>query len=227
MQFLLYPYIVILISTFGNFLFYSNQDNSIIYTINSKYSWHPTWNYLNQLNKKCSKTNINKSRCFEELMRKSRATQESINFAKLMKYNAYISEFREMGKIHIAYIKFPFSQSEKSAFYLVNGNNILINMDDKDFFPKRELEKDTLYIMLSEHYPKIEIYPDDRTSNYYYPAMEQIKDKGQRFIAKYVLRSGCNTCEKLGKISVGFDFDSSGNYISTKFLQFNEVMIKN
>ena len=158
----------------------------------------------------------NFSECFVAQMQKGGASPEAIAFTKLTDNTGYLRDFRDTGRVDVAYVNYPFRANENQGCLLVNGNPRVIDVDDTSDIPKDDLLKNARYAELAQKYPDITIFPGDRNGTDY-PAIEKLPDGGQRFIVTYRLLNGCHACERVGNVSFAFDFDRAGKLIGRKF----------
>jgi hypothetical protein len=157
-------------------------------------------------------------RCFISFMEKSGASPQAVAFAKFIDMRVFLRSFRETGPVDIAYVAHPFRANENYGYLLVNGDPTMIDVDNLNALPKKQLESDPRYMKLAAKYPDIAIWPGDRFSTEY-PTMERLPDGGQRFVVEYRLTDFCHACEVIGKATFGFDFDSKGKFLGIKALR--------
>ncbi len=157
-------------------------------------------------------------KCFISFMEKSGASPQAAAFARLLDRRGYLRGFRKAGPVDIAYVAYPFRANENYGYLLVNGDPTMIDVDNLNALPKKQLESDPKYMKLAAKFPDIAIWPGDRYSTEH-PIMERLPDGGQRFVVEYRLTDFCHACEVVGKARFGFDFDPKGKFLGIKALQ--------
>jgi len=191
--------------------------------IGSQAAWNPpggegTWR---EIHEKCwGKSDILDVSCIESMMRKMGASEEAIKFTKLMRSRqksnsdaVYMSEFREMGKVDLAQITAPvWNHPDTTEFILVNGVPEIVQLWDN--VKNMDITKDGIYPSLVKRFPKIEMW-----ITHEFVGMQQLQQKGQRFVFSFTLLNGCHACDLSGKAEIAFDFDSSGKFLGTKLVR--------
>jgi hypothetical protein len=172
----------------------------------------------NKLHEECGSLRGPVDRCFISFMERSGASPQAVAFANLVDKRGYLRGFRKAGPVDIAYAAYPFKANENYGYLLVNGDPTMIDVDNLNALPKKQLESDPTYLKLAAKFPKIAIWPGDRFSTEY-PIMERLPEGGQRFVVEYRLTDFCHACEVVGKAKFGFDFDSKGKFLGIKALQ--------
>ncbi|MBI4469644.1 MAG: hypothetical protein HY650_10025 [Acidobacteria bacterium] len=177
--------------------------------------WQPGMSMMQSIRDECSsKAGGDFGECFASAMRKSGASPQAVAFTRRIDNTGYMRDFRETGRVDVAYVNYPFRANENQGCLLVNGTPALIDVDDWEILKQVNLRLNPDYAKLADQYPDVAIFPGDRSGTGY-PQVEQLPDGGQRFIVSYRLLKGCHACEELGSLSVAFDFDRSGNLGST------------
>jgi len=186
-------------------------------------AWNPpggewTWR---EIHEKCQrKSGSHDVSCIESMMREMGASVEAIKFTKMMwsreKSNSdavYMSEFREMGRVDLAQITAPiWNDPDTTEFILVNGAPEIVQLWDS--VKNTDITKDGIYPSLVKRFPKIEMWIAHE-----FVGMQQLQQKGQRFVFSFTLLNGCHACELSGKAEIAFDFDSSGKFLGTKLVR--------
>jgi predicted secreted protein len=73
------------------------------------------------------------------------------------------------------------------------------------------LRKNGAYAALAAQYPNISVWPGDRFDTKL-PTVTATGWGTQVFMVPYVLRDGCHACAEIGTLTLGFAFDTQGNF---------------
>jgi len=119
-----------------------------------------------------------------------------------------------------------FAPTRTTGCLLVNGNPALINVDALDALPQSSMHRDPAYISLLAQYPKISIWPGDRSGKVDPVVVEILPDRTQRFIVHYRLRDGCHACAQIGQASFGFEFDRNGRFLQAEYFGIRAMDLK-
>ena len=171
---------------------------------------------------KCGKgqpTSLNS--CFLTEMRSSRASPQAVEFSRQLNEHTkgligFLHDFREAGQVDVGYVDYVFRANENLACYLLNGIPPLIDVDDTKILETNGLERNIQYAALKARYPKIAIWPSDRSTTTY-PIARELPTDGKRFVVSYWLQNGCHACERIGSVQFAFDFDKTGKFLGTQF----------
>jgi predicted secreted protein len=183
--------------------------------VDSKAVWNPPAEVLTTVRQKCGEadpTHIEK--CFLNEMKAAGASPEAMAFAKSLAGTmgvVYLRAFRRAERVDVAYIEYAFRANELEGVLLVNGNPSPIDVDDERFTMDAELRKNAAFAALAEQYPHISVWPGDRFDS----KLLAVTSTGwgtQTFIVQYLLRDGCHACAEIGTATVGFTFDTDGNF---------------
>ena len=128
----------------------------------------------------------------------------------------FLHDFREAGQVDVGYVDYVFRANENLACYLLNGIPPLIDVDDTKILETNGLERNIQYAALKARYPKIAIWPSDRSTTMY-PIARELPTDGKRFVVSYWLQNGCHACERIGSVQFAFDFDKTGKFLGTQF----------
>ncbi len=177
--------------------------------------WNPPAEMLAAVRQKCGEadaTHIEK--CFLNEMKTAGASPEAMAFAEGLAGTmgvVYLRGFRRAERVDVAYIEYAFRANELEGVLLVNGNPSPIDVDDERFTMDAELRKNAAFAALAEQYPHISVWPGDRFDSKL-PAVTSTGWGTQTFIVQYLLRDGCHACAEIGTATVGFTFDTDGNF---------------
>jgi hypothetical protein len=185
--------------------------------------WRPGAESLATMMQKCGKAQASGlARCFLTEMQASGASPEALAFSRQLydKTNGligFLRDFREAGPVDVAYVEYVFRANENLAYYLVNSEPPLIDVDDLNTLPTNSLESNNRYKAIKARYPNVSIWPSDRNSTDY-PIVRALAGGGECLIVSYWLQNGCHACERIGSAQFAFDFDQSGRFLGSHLL---------
>jgi hypothetical protein len=181
--------------------------------------FHPGKDFLKTFHSRCDSLAYPKfGECFVSAMKSSDASPQAVAFAHLLDDSGYMRDFRETGRVDVAYVTCPFRANENEGFYLVNGEPSLVDVDDLLALPRNDLEKDRRYNRIVRNYPKANLWPGERYRTVF-PESSKLPGGIQRFTVTYWLKDGCHACQDLGLVLYAFDFDSTGKFLGRTFLK--------
>ncbi|MGA7721534.1 MAG: protease inhibitor I42 family protein [Ignavibacteriaceae bacterium] len=180
--------------------------------------WKPGMEMMHAIHDSCDKMSYRSfGDCFLEQMKKFNASPEAVEFTKLTNSEGFMRDFKETGKVDIAYAVFPFRANENQVCFLVNGSPNMINVDNYDYISKIKLEKNITYKQIKMKYSHVSIWPGDRSGTNY-PAVRQLTGGGQQFIFNYRLQDGCHACKLIGFVNLGFDFNNDKKLLAVNVI---------
>jgi predicted secreted protein len=159
--------------------------------------------------------------CFADAMEGLGASAEAASFTRSFGSGVFVRKLRETGRIDVAYVIHPFRANEPAGILLVNGEPPIIDVDDIALLPKEVMEQDKTYGVMKKSYPRLTLWPGDRSSKY--PLLEVLPDGGQAFVLPYMLRNLCHSCEVLGTAFFAFDSDKEGKLMGMRFLRVEQA----
>src|SRR5579862_3735595 len=175
--------------------------------------WAPTPEQLSDIRRKCTEGDpAQHETCFLDAMKSAGASDEAMAFVKEFAANglAYVRDFRDTGRVDIAYIEYLFRANDLDGVLLVNGAPPIIDVDDYKFLSQEDLRKNDAYAALLQKYPNVSVFPGDRYHTDWPKAI--LSSTGQKFEVSYLLLDGCHACAGIGTAILAFDFDSSGRF---------------
>lgn len=175
--------------------------------------WGPGMSIMQSIQQDCAVAGTQFGECFVNGMQKSGASPQAVAFARMTDNTGYMRDFRQTGRVSVAYVYFPFRANDNQGAYLVNGTPSMVDIDNQTLLAQNELAKDPTYAELAKKYPQITIFPGDRNGTNYLVA--ESSRYGQRFIVPYNLRNQCHACEQLGVAKFAFNFDPGGKFLGT------------
>jgi len=153
--------------------------------------------------------------CFVEQMKKGGAPAPAVAFMHAIENNGFMRDFKDTGKVDIAFVYYVYRANENQGCLLVNGTPSIVDVDDYKLVPGRaELAKDPQYAALQKKEPNLIVFPGDRDGMKFITASHTASG-GQRFVVPYIL-SKCHACAHAGELNVAFEFDSNGKFLGAK-----------
>jgi len=184
-------------------------------TIGPEALWQPGMQGLQDIRDKCGSA-PDFGKCFAAQMREQGASPAAVAFTNLTGNTGIMRDFRDTGRVDVAYVYYPFRANENQGALLVNGSPRAIDVDDTSLLPQNEPAKNRRYAELVKKYPNVAVFPGERSGTDY-PVAEQLPGGGQRFVVSYRLLNGCHACEQVGTVNYAFDFDTTGRFLGAKF----------
>ena len=162
-------------------------------------------------------TGPNSVECVASIMRQAGASPEAIAFSRKIDGDGYMDSFREMGKVDLVSVFYPFRANTNGGSFLVNGSPSMISLEELDKWGKVDIRKDPLYPAIAKRFPEVMLWGGEPG----FGTMQRLPSGGQRFIFSYVLLNGCHACDVAGYAHVAFDFDRNGRFSGTKLLRLS------
>ena len=153
--------------------------------------------------------------CVVQQMQAAGASPQAVAFMHAIHDNGFLRDFKNSGRVDIAFAFFPFAANENQHCLLVNGIPSVIDVDDYNLLPKGELAKNPAYAALLRKFPNIAVFPGDRAGSNFITE-QNLPGGAQRFLVPYVLVDGCHACARTGALQLAFDFDKTGKFLGTK-----------
>lgn len=148
--------------------------------------------------------------CYVGLIQKAGASDEAVNFIKLMDEPGYMTKLKKVGPVDIAFAEFPFRANENHGIFLVNGKPEIVNIDDLPVALSAMMRQDPNYQALKKKYPEIDLFMGERISENSI-SVERLEGE-TRFTAAYRLTEGCRACKDVGQARFRFDFRNDGTF---------------
>jgi len=192
--------------------------------------WTPPQQVWSQVQNKCREPESPQlSACTASAMRRLGASPHAIEFTRLIKGEGWMESFREMGKVDLASVFYPFRANTNKLYVLVNGSPGVVEtsltgeyQENTDYIAERRrvnIKTDPLYRSLVSRFPKLELELSRNT----FENMRPMPQGGQEFVFSYALLNGCRACEVVGQAHVAFSFDGAGNFLGTKLLRLSRA----
>lgn len=161
--------------------------------------------------------------CLVAEMRRLGASEAAVAFAHRLDNEAYLRDLQMTGKVDVAYIYYPFRANENEGCLLVNGSPAIVDVDALALLPQSSMRRDPAYTALLAQYPKLSMWPGDRSGKVDPVVVEIGPDRTQRFIVHYRLRDGCHACAQIGVVSFAFEFERTGRLLGVKYLNVRQI----
>jgi len=153
--------------------------------------------------------------CFVQQMQAAGASPQAVAFMHVLDNNGFMRDFKDTGRVDIAFVYYPFAANENQHCLLVNGMPSLMDVDDYKLLPKGELAKNPTYSALLRKFPNLAVFPGDRSGTQFITA-KKLPDGGQSFVVSYVLVDGCHACARSGLLQLAFNFNRAGKFLGAK-----------
>ena len=189
--------------------------------------WTPDDDDLADIVQACQAA-VDYGRCFVDQMG-NLAPSEAVFFSQSLleqgsSHAGYLKDLREAGSVDLGIVAYPGSAGFTEGWVLVNGTPAIVNVDDLKSLPQSALGKNPVFKELKEKYPRLRLVVDqDERKPDLMPQILPLGQGRERFVAGYALKEPCQTCPAVAHASFGFDFDATGKFIGTKFLQLTPV----
>jgi hypothetical protein len=193
---------------------YAQQQNTPRF--NADALFQPGMGAMQRARETCSKVPGSQfGACFVQQMQAAGASPQAVAFMHAIHDNGFMRDFKNSGRVDIAFAFFPFAANENQHCLLVNGTPNVIDVDDYPLLPKDEMAKNPVYAALLRKFPNLAVFPGDRAGTSFITE-QNLPDGGQRFVVPYVLIDGCHACARTGSLQLAFDFDRTGKFLGTK-----------
>ena len=214
---------IALVGTFGGLAMGDARSAETGEVIGPDAVWQPGMGFMQTVRQQCGKGEPGQyGDCLLAHMPAAGAPPAAVAFSRRLRASGngqigYARDFRDTGRVDIAYVYYPLRANENQGWLLVNGQPELIDVDDLGRLPQDALKRDPTYATLAKQYHRVTLFPGDRAGTKS-PAMQALPDGGQRFVVRYRLQNGCHACQRLGSASFGFDFDPAGRFSGARFI---------
>ena len=210
------------------------KDSTSIEKITGKAIWGPGMGMMHAIHDSCDSMKYPSfGDCFLEQMKKFGASPEAVEFTKLTGSEGFMRDFKETGKVDVAYAVYPFRANENQLCFLVNGSPNMIDVDNYDFISKIDFKKNKIYKQILKEYPHVSIWPGDRSGTDY-PAIRQLPEGGSSLFSTTACRMAAMRVRLIGFADLGFNFDQEGKFVAIKVINVlrlnksgNELKVQN
>ena len=172
--------------------------------------WQPVAGFMESIHKACDAA-PKFTECFAGQMAKQ-APPAAAAFSRAIRNDGYLRDFREVGRVDIAYVAYPFRANENQGWLLVNGSPAMVDPDDLKKLPMADMRADPAWSRLTAQKPNAAFFPGDRSGNLY-PVAIINPDGSQEFVVDYKVVDGCHACAVLGSAFFSFEFNPKGKFV--------------
>lgn len=205
--------IVCIVASFFVAVFAAGAQDSSAGKFNARALFQPGMSTMQMARETCMKGSGREfSACFVRHMQAAGASPQAVAFMHAIDNNGFMRDFRNTGRVDIAFAVYPFAANENQHCLLVNGTPNLMDVDTYDLLPRKDLPKNPTYAALLKKYPNIAVFPGDRSGTDFITA-EKLPNGRQRFLVPYVLVDGCHACARVGSLQLAFDFNGEGVFL--------------
>ena len=137
--------------------------------------------------------------------------------------------FQPFDAIAMVWIVYPLRANDNAGILFLNGDPNFLDVDNLKNLDTQALEQDSAYEAWKKNFPKITLFPGDRTSG---PRQVEFARAwpvpgapagSQRFLFFYPLLDGCHACARIGVANYWWDFDAQGKFMGTKLSNAGRV----
>jgi hypothetical protein len=182
-------------------------------------AWTPPADFRARFRAACDGSGRGLGACFLAQMQKAGASPAAVAFARGTGSQGYMTRFRAAGLVDVAYVEYPFRANQNQLVFLVNGEPPLVDVDEISRLRQAGLDANPAYMELKRAYPKVALFPGDRSNVRLPRSLGHGAGRGQRFVVVYELRDGCHACAIVGEARIGFAFDAHGRFVGTEVEQ--------
>jgi hypothetical protein len=144
--------------------------------------------------------------CVGWAMEKGGAPPAAIAFNRATGGNAYATRFRELGRVDVMEAMNPFLANSNDQVYFVNGDPAAVGADEQAM--KLDVKSNPGFLALAKRYPEAFLFPHAEMHTLSAP----MTHTGQAFTLDFPIVNGCHACERVGKATITYFFDSNGKY---------------
>jgi hypothetical protein len=187
--------------------------------------WQPPKDFVASAHTACDKamTPANYGECFIKQMSAAGAPADALSFTRLLYQQSdgqvgIMSLFKKYGPVDAAQVFYPLRANDNYGVLLVNGDPKILDVDDFKKLDQAAMKQDPLFQAMTHQFPKVDVFPGDRSGSEPWPRIQSLAGGGQEFIVTYPLLNGCHACARLGLARFGWDFDASGKFLRTTYI---------
>jgi hypothetical protein len=187
--------------------------------------WQPPKDFVANAHTACDKAMnpANYGECFIKQMSTAGAPADALSFTRLLYQQSdgqvgIMSLFKKYGPVDAAQVFYPLRANDNYGVLLVNGDPKILDVDDFKKLDQAAMKQDPLFQAMTHQFPKVDVFPGDRSGSEPWPRIQSLAGGGQEFIVTYPLLNGCHACARLGLARFGWDFDASGKFLRTTYI---------
>jgi hypothetical protein len=184
-------------------------------TVTATAVWHQPAGFLSRFHARCEgRSGAGFDDCFAAEMAKASASQAALEFTRRLGNEAYLEALAPTrGPVAIAHVFYPFRANENDAWFLVDGDPPLIDVDDQRNLSLAQMRSSAAYAEIRRHYPNVALWPAERGA-----AGPEVAQSGREIGVGYLLRDLCHACAIIGRVRYAFDFAADGKFRGTHLL---------
>jgi hypothetical protein len=129
-----------------------------------------------------------------------------------------MTAFDKVGPVDAAQVMYPLRANDNYGVLLVNGDPKILDVDDLQKLDRAAMEQSPQYQAIKQKFPKVDVWPGDRSGKDPWPRVQAQSGGGTEFIVRYPLINGCHACERVGEAYFGWDFDADGKFLRATYL---------
>ncbi len=147
-------------------------------------------------------------------MAKAGASRAAVDFTRQLDNQVYLQSLDQTGgPVLVAHVFYPFRANENSAWFLVNGTPMLIDVDNRRNLKLAAMRSSAAYLRIYHNDRNVTFWPGDRGA-----AGPEVALNGREFVVDYLLRNLCHACAIIGRVRYAFDFDANGTFLGTRLV---------
>jgi hypothetical protein len=178
--------------------------------------WHPGAGFVAELHQACDSQSVFIQCAARQI--DNAAPAPAAAFSRAIEHDGWLNAFREVGRVDVAYVLYPFRANENYGWLLVNGSPAMVDVDDLSRLPRADLRADRAWSQILARYPNAILFPNDR-STIVDPMALVFPDGSQQFIVSYRITDRCRACALVGFAFFGYDFNSKGRFDGAHLLE--------
>ena len=196
-------------------------------------SWRPGPDFLKDAHSACdnAKQPPSFAECFIDQMAKAGAPPEALKFTRQLYKNngqvGIVGRTKRFGAFGFAWIVYPLRANDNNGLMFLNTDPNFLDVDDLSKLDKTGLPQELLYQQLIKEYPKLEIFPGDRTGGdpqvLFARSYAGDNPNELRFLFSYPLLNGCHACARPGFANYWWTFDAAGKFLGTKLISVTRI----
>ncbi len=193
--------------------------------IGASAEWEPPKDFLANAHAVCDKVAgpASYGECFIHQMSVAGASADVVSFTRMLYQQSegqvgILNAFKKYGPVDAAQVFYPLRANDNYGLLLVNGDPEILDVDDMKKLDLSAMRQDPLFQAMTHQFPKVDLFPGDRSSSDPWPRVQPLPGGGQQFVVTYPLLNGCHACARLGLARFGWDFDASGKFLRTTYI---------
>jgi hypothetical protein len=187
--------------------------------------WQPPPDFVTKAHNVCDKSAGPASfpACFLNQIAAAGAPADAVAFSRTLFQQTngdvgIMTAFKHYGPVDAAQVFYPLRANTNYGLLLVNGDPAIIDVDDLQKLDRAAMEKDALFQAVKQKFPKVDLWPGDRSGSSPWPRTLPLPDGGTEFVVTYSLLDGCHACAHLGLARFGWNFDAKGRFLRTTYI---------